>query len=71
MLKIQYPVLAGKMAERGVTKKVAAEALNITPRSLKNKLTGRSEFTWNQVITLQSRFFPDVTKEALMRREGA
>lgn len=68
---ITYPVLEGKIAERGIRKKTIAEALNITPRALGNKLNGKTEFSWSEVVELQSRYFQDVTKDDLMRRAGA
>ena len=68
---IAYPVLEGKIAEKGIMKKRVAEALNITPHALRNKLSGKTEFTWNEVVNLQASFFPETTKEALMQRAGA
>lgn len=68
---IRYPILEGKIAERGIRKKSIAQALNISPRALSNKLNGKSDFTWNEVVTIQEMYFMDVTKEELMSRATA
>ena len=68
---IVYPILEGKIAERGIRKKSVAEALNINQRTLGNKLAGKTAFTWDEVVTLQATFFDDVSKDALMVRSGA
>lgn len=64
---IMYPVLEGKIAERGIKKTAIADRLDITDRSFYNKMTGASAFTWEEVVALQSNFFPDLTKDYLMQ----
>lgn len=68
---ITYPALEGKIAERGILKKDIAAALNITQRALGDKLNGRTEFTWSEVVRMQGAFFADVPKDTLMQRTGA
>lgn len=68
---VVYPVLEGKIAERGILKKSIAEALNISPRALGNKMNGKTEFTWNEVVILQDTYFRDVSKDSLMTRTTA
>lgn len=63
-----YPVLVGKLAERGIKKKQAAEALGCTPRALYNKLSGRVDFSWSEVCKIQQAYFPDISKEELFAR---
>ena len=64
-----YPVLEGKIVEYGYSKQTIADELGITTRTLGNKLNGSTEFTWLEVVQLQRKFFPSVTKEDLMKRE--
>lgn len=64
---IKYPALEGKIAERGIKKTAIAGRLDITDRSFYNKMTGVSAFTWEEVVAIQSTFFPDVPKEYLMQ----
>lgn len=60
-----YPNLARAMAEREIRLRTIAESIGITERALRNKLTGATDFTWKEVCTIQTRFFPDQTKEEL------
>ena len=60
-----YPNLEGKIAERGIKKCKIADALQISTKALSNKLAGKSAFTWNQVKTIQKKFFPDIEKDYL------
>lgn len=64
---IVYPNLEGKIAERGIKKSAIANRLDITSRSLSNKMSGRNAFTWEEVVAIQSNFFPDLTKDYLMQ----
>lgn len=67
-----YPVLEGKIAERGIMKKAIATRLGIPYRTFANRLNGTSEFRWSEVQTMQRVFFPDMSMEELMRkRENA
>lgn len=68
---IAYPVLEGKIAERGIRKKTIAEALNITPRAFGMKMSGKTEFTWPEVEAIQGIFFKDMSIDSLMKRAGA
>lgn len=62
-----FPVLEGKIAERGIKKNAIAKRLGISNGALTSRLNGTCDFKWNEVQTLQSVFFPDVTKDDLMR----
>lgn len=68
---IFYPVLEGKIAEKGITKKSIAELLNISPKAFSNKVTGKVEFTWREVVTMQGAYFSDVSKDELMSRRAS
>lgn len=64
---IKYPVLTGEIARRGMIRSRMAKAIGVSPRSFYNKMTGKAPFTWEEVCTIQSQFFPDITKEELFR----
>jgi len=68
---VVYPVLVGKIAERGIKKMAISDKLNITPRALTMKLNGQSPFTWPEVVTIHKTFFPDISMEDLMCRDRA
>lgn len=63
-----YPVLVGEMAKREVQKKELAERMGICYRALNNKLSGKVPFTWPEVCTINSAFFPDIEKDVLFAR---
>lgn len=63
-----YPVLVGEMAKREVPKKEMAERMGICYRALNNKLSGKVPFTWPEVCTINSAFFPDIEKDVLFAR---
>lgn len=67
--EILYPILEGKIAEKGLSRARIAEALNIKPNTLWRKINGKTEFTWNEVVCLQTNFFPEITKDHLMQRK--
>lgn len=72
MIIPKYPVLAGEIAKRGMTKTVIAKRLNIGARSLNNKLSGVSPFTWEEASTIRNDFFPDMDlTELFSSRKGA
>ena len=68
MKKPVYPILAGEIAKRGIKKYEIADALGITSRALYNRLNGQVEFTWGEVCTLQSGFFPEIEKDLLLHK---
>lgn len=63
----KYPELEGQIAARGIKRNVIAERLGCSYKAFRNKCAGRTRFTWEEVQTLQSVFFPDISKEDLMR----
>lgn len=60
-----YPNLEGELVRRGIADGEIATALNIAPRTLRNKRNGIRPFTWPEVDTIQKQFFPDLTKDYL------
>lgn len=63
---VVYPILSGKIAEKGLVKDYIAQTLGITPRCLANKLNGKTGFTWSEVKMLHKELFPEVDIESLM-----
>lgn len=68
---VQYPLLEREIASRGIKKKVIAESIGVTYRSLNNKMTGRVPFTWPEVSTIRNRFFPDMRPDVLFKSESS
>ena len=62
---IRYPNLASEIAKRGIKKRVIAERLGVSERTLYSKMTGKVEFTWPETCTINAIFFPDMEKDVL------
>lgn len=63
-----YPVLSGEIAKRGIRKSAIARSINVSYHSFYNKMTGVSSFTFDEVCSIQERFFPDMDLRTLFRR---
>lgn len=64
-----FPVLEGKIAERGIMKKAIATRLGLSYRAFACRLNGSSDFKWSEVQTMQRVFFPDMSMEELMHKQ--
>lgn len=64
-----YPNLEAEIARRGIKKKDMADKLNLTPKSLSNKLVGKTDFGVKEVRCIQS-MLPGTTFEQLFEHEG-
>lgn len=63
-----YPEMEYMILKRGIKKKTIASRLGISERCLYNKLKGKAAFTWPEIEVLQKDFFPDMTKEDLLKQ---
>ena len=63
-----YPVLSGLLAERRIARVTVADAIGITTRSLRNKMDGNTQFTWDEACMIQEKFFPDICIKELFAR---
>ncbi len=62
---MKYNVLNGKIVEKGIKRQEIYKELGISEKSFRNKLNGKSDFTWTQVCLIQEKFFPELDKETL------
>lgn len=53
---------------RGITQKSCAELLGITEKTLYNKMTGNTEFTYNEVKRLRA-FLPEYNIDYLLTED--
>lgn len=65
---IAYPTLVGEIAKRGIKKSAIAKHIGISERALYNKMSGAVSFTWDEVVAINSCFFPDLDKNSLFTR---
>lgn len=66
---IVYPNLESAMQRSGIRKSDLSMLLNCDPKSLWNKLNGRSEFTINEAFLIRDTYFPNLSIEYLFRRK--
>lgn len=64
-MRIKYPTLVGEIAKRGLTKREVAARAGINERTFRDKLAGRTSFTWSEVTAIQKNCFPDIELSAL------
>lgn len=63
-----YPTLIGEIAKRGIKKSAIAKHLGISERTLYNKLYGIAPFNWEEVLAINTHFFPDFDPTSLFAR---
>lgn len=57
---MNIPKLRGLMAENGMTQKEVAQLLKINENTFKNKILGKSKFTFDEVAKLSKIFRVDI-----------
>ena len=62
---MEHRKLRTALFDRGIRMRVVADAIGVSTRALYNKIDGRSPFTWYEACIIQSRFFPDLSKDEL------
>lgn len=66
--KPYYPMLEAKISENGIMKKDIAEKLGISPRAFSEKLAGKVDFWWKEILTIWS-LFPNIDPFDLFKHE--
>lgn len=54
-----YPNLKAQIVIRGIKQRKVAETLRISEKTLSNKISGKTPFTWDEVRIIRKIFFPD------------
>lgn len=47
-----------RMKQEGVTRADLQELLNVSEKTIRNKLSGETDFTWEEVRTVRNTYFP-------------
>ncbi len=63
-----YPNLEAEISKNGIKKKDIADKLGITPRAFSDKMTGRVDFWWKEILIIHS-IFPNVQPMELFEHE--
>lgn len=64
-----FPNLNAEMARANMTALDLAKATHKTIRSVRDKMTGRSEFTLNEIFVIRNELFPGMSIEYLFSKE--
>lgn len=65
-----YYRLKIEISRRGYTIEKFASKLNISEKSLRNKINGTTEFTWSEVLAIRDLIDPDMLLEELFKKES-
>ena len=64
-----YLILRGEMVKKKITIYKLAEMINISEKSLRNKINGDTEFTWSEIQKVHRIVNPEMSKDELFKRE--
>lgn len=59
-----------KLAQKKIKRAEVQELLNVSEATLNNKLSGRTDFTWNEARVLRNKYFPEEDFEKLFAQDG-
>lgn len=62
-----FRVLRGEMVKAGLSVVRLSEELGISEKSLRNKLNGITEFSWNEVLKIRKIVAPAMSLEELFK----
>lgn len=68
-MNIEFPNLVAEIAKRGIKKTAIAQAANMCRKTLREKITGKFEFSLWEAMVIRDTFFPDQTLEYLFERK--
>lgn len=64
-----FPNIRAEMARKNLTMSDIAKGLKVNKRTLGNKLSGKTEFTWSEICRIKKSFFPTCSVEYLFSNE--
>ena len=64
-----YRVLRGEMVKKGIAVSELAHQINVAEKTLRNKLSGRTDFLWSETLKIRKIVSPEMSLEELFRSE--
>lgn len=64
-----FPNLKAEMARRNIKVKDLASSIGVAPKTVYNRLSGRTEFTLSEMLTIKRHYFPDLTLDYLFNKD--
>lgn len=66
-----YRNLRAELIRIGMTIKELAFNVGITERSMRNKINGKTEFLWSEVLKISHVVNPNISLEELFKKDAA
>lgn len=63
-----HAYLEYRMKQERVTRKDLQELLGVAEKTIRNKLSGETDFTWGEVRAIRNKFFPNDDFEKLFEQ---
>lgn len=60
-----YRELLGEMLKRGITRKELADKIGVSDKTIRNKICGRTDFSWSEIKAIRDIVAPDFGLEEL------
>lgn len=57
--------LVFRMKQKNVARSSMCELLNVSDKTLRNKISGRTDFTWREAQLIRNTYFPEEEYETL------
>lgn len=64
-----YRCLKGEMVKSGLSIAVLAEKVGVSEKTMRNKLHGRTEFTWSEINKIKGFVAPNMLLEELFKSD--
>ena len=63
-----HAYLEYRMKQEGITRRDMQKLLNVAEKTLRNKLSGTTDFTWSEAKLIRNTFFPEEDFEKLFEQ---
>lgn len=63
-----YPNLEAEMTRNGIKNEDIAKAIGRDERTVRNKRSGATEFTFSEALAIRDKFFPSLTLEYIFKQ---
>lgn len=65
-----YRVLKGEMVKCGISVPQLAKEIGISEKTLRNKISGRTEFLFSEVLSIHKIVAPDLSMDVLFKKDS-
>lgn len=65
-----YSFLRGEMYKAHITVSALARQIGVTEKTLRNKISGETDFTWPEALTVRNIVNPEIGMEELFKKDN-